>query len=712
MQGTYGTKGVSATNNTPAGRVNNSAAADGSGNIWLFGGYGYGNNTNGQYNDLWRFTVCDAPAPPSILNNSTSLVVCSGNTTTLTATTNTGTIIWYGSATSTTILGTGNTFTPSGLSASGNTSLVTIFATGSVACGTSAFRSSITITVNPNPTVTVNSGTACAGAPYVLMPTGAATYSYSSGNQVVYPTSNTSYTVTGYSTAGCSNTAAAVANLTVSPAPAITVNSGSVCLGASYTINPSGASTYTFSSGSAVVTPTASSFYAVTGTSSLGCVSLVPVMVGVAVYNSPTITANGGTVCAGQPYTLSGSGANTYSFSSGSAIVNPSSTTTYSVFGIGPNGCPSQPVAVTVTVPAASTISANSGSICLGDSYTIMPTGANNYSYSSGSAVVTPTTTMSYTVMGFDNGCPAVPASVNITVISGPAISVSSGTICDGASFTLTPTGATTYSYSNGGPVVTPTATSVYAISSETNGCITTINATVMVNPTPTITISDDSICLGESYSFTPTGADSYTFSSGSAMITPTVSSTYTISGDNLTGCVAADVTVNITVNTPPVLNPVASATTICAGENVSITVGSAVSYVWFNSNEIMPQITTNSVHVVTPSLPTTYTVNGTSIEGCDASAVIAIMVQACTGIAENTNHELKVWPNPNNGQFNIHLNTTAHLEVINQLGQVVLVSEIVAGDNAIQLSSLANGVYYAQIRTESTSQLVKIIKQ
>lgn len=712
MMGTYGTKGVSASNNTPAGRVNNSASADGSGNIWLFGGYGYGNNNSGQYNDLWRFTVCDAPAPPSITNNTTSLIVCSGNTTTLTATTTSGTILWYASATSTAILGTGSAFTPTGLSAAGNTSMVTIFATGSVACGTSAFRSSITITVNPNPTVTVNSGTACAGAPYILMPSGAATYSYSGGNQVVYPTTSTNYTVTGFSTAGCTNTVAAVASITVSPAPAITVNSGSVCAGASYTINPSGASTYTFSSGSAVVTPTASSFYAVTGTSSLGCVSILPVMVGVAVYNSPTITATGGTVCAGQPYTLSGSGANTYSFSSGSSLVNPSSTTTYSVYGIGVNGCPSQPVAVTVTVPAASTISANSGSICLGDSYTIMPTGANNYTYSSGSAVVTPTTTMSYTVMGVDNGCPAIPATVNVTVIYGPAIAVASGTICDGSSFTLSPSGASTFTYVNGGPVVTPTITSVYPISSEANGCITTINATVLVNPTPTITISDESICLGESYTLMPSGADSYSYSGGTAIVTPTISTTYTISGDDFTGCAASDVTVNITVNNPPTLSPVASATTICAGESVSITVGSAASYVWVNSNSNTPEMSTNTVHVVSPSLPTTYTVNGTSAEGCNASAVIAIMVQACTGITNNTIDELNIWPNPNNGQFNILLNASAHLEVINQLGQVVYVSDIVAGDNHLQLTHLANGLYYAQIRSGSNTHLVKIIKQ
>ena len=55
--------------------------------------------------------------------------------------------------------------------------------------------------------------------------------------------------------------------------PTITVNSGSVCAGSSFTMSPSGVSTYTYSSGTAVVTPTATSSYSVTGTSAAGCVS-------------------------------------------------------------------------------------------------------------------------------------------------------------------------------------------------------------------------------------------------------------------------------------------------------------------------------------------------------------------------------------------------------------------------------------------------------
>ena len=58
----------------------------------------------------------------------------------------------------------------------------------------------------------------------------------------------------------------------VSP-PTITVNSGVICAGQSFTINPTGANTYTIQGGSAVVSPSINTTYTVIGTSTAGCVS-------------------------------------------------------------------------------------------------------------------------------------------------------------------------------------------------------------------------------------------------------------------------------------------------------------------------------------------------------------------------------------------------------------------------------------------------------
>lgn len=54
--GVYGTLGVASSSNVPGGRVGAISWADGSGNLWLFGGNGFDSaGTLGILNDLWEF---------------------------------------------------------------------------------------------------------------------------------------------------------------------------------------------------------------------------------------------------------------------------------------------------------------------------------------------------------------------------------------------------------------------------------------------------------------------------------------------------------------------------------------------------------------------------------------------------------------------------------------------------------------------------------
>jgi hypothetical protein len=60
--GIYGTRGTPAFSNTPGGRVWPCAWTDASGNLWLFGGYGFdtssttGGGHGGDLNDLWKYS--------------------------------------------------------------------------------------------------------------------------------------------------------------------------------------------------------------------------------------------------------------------------------------------------------------------------------------------------------------------------------------------------------------------------------------------------------------------------------------------------------------------------------------------------------------------------------------------------------------------------------------------------------------------------------
>ncbi len=152
--------------------------------------------------------------------------------------------------------------------------------------------------------------------------------------------------VFSYSGAGCTSAQRTPIVVTVNPNPTITVSSGSVCAGQTFTMVASGANTYTYSSGGAVVTPTANANYSVTGTSTAGCVSSNTAVSSVTVNASPTpsisSSATNGTICAGQSVSLTVNGATSYSWNTGAStaviVVSPSVTTTYTATGT-TNGC-------------------------------------------------------------------------------------------------------------------------------------------------------------------------------------------------------------------------------------------------------------------------------------------------------------------------------------------------------------------------------------
>ena len=241
----------------------------------------------------------------------------------------------------------------------------TIVGASTAGCVSQTFASSsVSVSTSPIPTITVNSGAICIGNSFTMAPSGASTYTFSNGSAVATPTANTSYSVTGTSSAGCVSSNAAVSSVSVNALPTVSVNSGAVCAGSIFTMVPSGANTYTFSSGNAVVTPTANSSYSVTGTNSLGCVSSNAAISTVSVNAAPAVTAVSNTtlICSGSSATLTASGAISYTWNTTATttavVISPSVTTSYTVTGSGANGCKNT-ITITQSVSACAGINAN-----------------------------------------------------------------------------------------------------------------------------------------------------------------------------------------------------------------------------------------------------------------------------------------------------------------------------------------------------------------
>ena len=139
---------------------------------------------------------------------------------------------------------------------------------------------------------------------------------------------------------------------------------------------------------------------------------------------------------------------------------------------------------------------------------------------------------------------------VAVTVNTTPTISVTSGSICSGKSFSIVANGANTYTYNSGSAIVTPTVNSSYTITGANNGCASTSSAvsTVFVNANPTITVNSGNICIGQTFTIIPNGASTYTYSSGSSVVSPTVTTIYSVTGTDILGCISQSPALSIVI--------------------------------------------------------------------------------------------------------------------------------------------------------------------
>jgi hypothetical protein len=393
----------------------------------------------------------------------------------------------------------------------------------------------------------------CAGSSATFAASGATSYAWSTGatssSIVVSPATNTVYTVNG---SGGTCSVSTTFSLTVNNSPTLSVTGPStLCAGSSATLMASGATNYTWTNvpgnGTVVVIPNANTVYTVTGSSN-GCSSTTTKTISVTPI--PFLTLSGSnTVCAGSLITQTVSGsALTYTWNnnsnSTSTSMSPLTNTFFMVTGTGIGGCTNTAVQ-SIGVQSLPQISVNNGSICAGSAFTLQPIGANIYSYPAGGPVVSPLSSTSIPVVGtsISSGCSNTVMS-NITVVQRPPVTLNSGSICTGASFTLVPSGAFTYTFAGGSSVVSPVVTSTYAVSGTgSGGCVNAAISTVTVNPLPVITAISNptSFCKGQTATITLTGASTYSLNTTSTnpvfTVKPNSTLTYTLNGVDNNGC-------------------------------------------------------------------------------------------------------------------------------------------------------------------------------
>ncbi|MBA2612877.1 MAG: T9SS type A sorting domain-containing protein [Bacteroidetes bacterium] len=368
----------------------------------------------------------------------------------------------------------------------------------------------------------------------------------------------------------------------------------------------------------------------------------------------PTVSLTNNTpVCVGQNLILNGNsniatqfnwiGPNSFSASVQNPTINSVAALNAGIYtlSVSQNSCTnSSTVNIVLTTP---TIAAtNAGPYCVGNNiqlntYTAMGyswTGPLSFTSNLQNPIINAATTNisgTYTLIANLGACIAT-ATTNISVNNAPSAPTINynGPLCVGSNLILNSNGNSNLYFSWNGAnsfyssLQSPTianvpasATGIYSlILIDANNCSSaTSTFSVIINPGPLVTINTSSnfICAGQNVTLTAQGAVTYTWSNGSnnssVILTPTLTSTYSVTGTSTIGC-NTTIPQLISVGTSPTISIISSSNTICSGNNVTLNATGAANYTWSTGSN-------NSQIIVNPLVNTTYTLIGTSLSGC-----------------------------------------------------------------------------------------------
>lgn len=504
--------------------------------------------------------------------------------------------------------------------------------------------------------------------------------------------------------------------------PTVTAGSNqTICAGDAVTVNASGASSYSWTGGisdGVSFNPTATQTYTVTGTDINGCQDTDQLTI--TVNALPNVSAGADqTICEGASVTLSGSGANNYSWNNGvtdGLAFSPASTTTYTVTGTDLNGCVNTDQVIVNVNGNPSVFAGADQTICDGQSVTLNGSGAQTYVWDNGvtdGVAFNPTTTTTYSVTGTAaNGCTGTD-QLTITVNLTPGVDAGADqSVCDGQQVTLSASNpdAATLSWDNGvtdGVAFTPSVgATTYTVTANLNGCVNTDQVLVNSNITPSVDAGADfARCEGQQVVLTANNPDNATISwdngvvDGQAFTQNVGAVTYTVTAD-LGGCTSQD-QITVTVNASPAITGVVSNDNGTANGAIDITVtggsGTISTYSWDNG------ATTEDVTGLTDG---NYTVTVEDANGCSTSETFTVL--STVSISENQ-IDYSIYPNPANHQLTIFVEGDYSYEITDIRGRLVMNG---SGSDETQLDVrlFERGMYLINIYQEQSTIIEKLI--
>ena len=471
------------------------------------------------------------------------------------------------------------------------------------------------VTVNANPSVSIGGTTnVCSGSSSTLTATGATSYSWSPAGSlsaptgasvVATPTTTTTYTAIG-ATGSCTGTATIVVSVTVMPTVNVTPSSVTICEGESTSLT-----------GTLVGLPS--------GSKTTSAFPNLPITDHTLTTSSATLSG----VPAGANITTLSLRFNATHTYTGDCIINLKAPNgkIYNMFnrhGGGGDNWSNTVFSTSATTPVSAGSAPFTG--------TWLPTGDMSVG---GGGQVSNTITISelyatpngtWTVYVYDAAGADAGTFQNwtLTLDYGPAPPTWSPT----TGLYTNPSLTTAYTGSAATTVyAAPTSTTTYVVTGMNGICTATTSATVSVNPLPSVTGST-AVCVGTTITLTSTPAGgAWGVNNGNASVSSTGEVTGVTNGGVTvrytlpTGCFKDHV---VDVNSNPSITATGDAG-ICAGVTTPLSASGAGSFSWSPAASLSSA--TGSNVDATPTASTTYTVIGSSGEGCTDTAMVTVNV-------------------------------------------------------------------------------------
>jgi len=265
----------------------------------------------------------------------------------------------------------------------------------------------------------------------------------------------------------------------------------------------------------------------------------------------------------------------------------------------------------------------------------------------------------------------------DIIIGSAPLTGSVTNTICNNDSIVVN---GTIYNANN------PSGTEVF-VNGGANGCDSTV--TVNLNVLQPLTGSNNStICANESITINGTIYNANN-STGTEV--------FTNIGPN--GC---DSTVTVNLNVLPAID------NSITNNNPTLTANeTGATYQWLDCDNGNAVINGETSQSFTATVTGNYAVEITVGNCVDTSACENVTV---VGIDELSKASVNIYPNPNNGIFNIITSEQANITIYNMLGEMVLTKVLNGGNHVLSLNSHPKGVYFINIQQNENVTTYKMI--